>query len=116
MAAGLLAGSAQVAQQKKKLDLPSWFIESYDGGVITVKHAGKTYKAKCEGHHEYKPEATVYPTCTMAIYSVGRVLPQATFDDLRFLVMQMFEFWGSLGIREKDEVETFTITSVTTNP
>lgn len=43
MIVGLLAGCSK----KSMPDPQGWFIESYDGGLITVQHEGNTYKDTC---------------------------------------------------------------------
>lgn len=40
---GLLLGCSK----KSAPDPQGWFIESYENGIITIQHAGYTYKARC---------------------------------------------------------------------
>src|SRR4051794_7941044 len=53
--AGLLGGCS-------KSPVPyvhSWFIDSYDNGVITVQHEGYTYKASCDTSQSFNNAASI---------------------------------------------------------
>jgi len=65
--------------QKPELAHPNWFVESYDRGVITVHHDGKTYTATCDTSRSFNnaPSITdeknvvVFPSCDLAMGLVG---------------------------------------------
>jgi hypothetical protein len=110
----------------------SWFIESYDNGIITVRHEGKTYKAKCDVSRSFNnapsitdPNNVVYfKTCDLAIDLVGtNVQPfEGEEKDSKGWVTIMWNVESTLAIRSwRDEhtpwrFDEFVITSVTQHP
>lgn len=110
----------------------SWFIESYDNGVITVQHEGYTYKASCHTSQSFNNATSItdpknvvaFPTCDTAIALVGHGVQP--FDgkernpDGR--IVMMWSVGHTLALRSwKDEQtpwrqETFNITSVAKAP
>jgi hypothetical protein len=70
--AGFLCGCSSGSPDKA-----TWFIDSYRDGVITVRHDGNTYEAKCESSKFYNTvdskvvEASSFSACDIAIGLVG---------------------------------------------
>jgi hypothetical protein len=101
-----------------------WFIESYDNGVITVRHDGKVYKASCVETSSYAKDfanVTRSPNCNLGIELVGhevkafgaQVSPDAngrTIVALNVGERLVFRMWhdNDPGLRD----EEFKITSV----
>ena len=123
--AGLLGGCGR----RPVADFHSWFIESYDRGVITVQHEGHTYKATCDSSQSFNNAASItdpknvieFSTCDTAIGLVGH--QAQPFDgkqrDLDGKIVMMWNVGHTLALRSwKDQQtpwrqETFNITSVT---
>jgi len=113
---------------KTDTDPNSWFIESYDNGVITVKHDGSTYNAKCDTSKSFNNAASItdpnnvieFSTCSLAIELVGHgVQPfEGKQRDSNGRIVMMWSVGSILALRSwKDErmpwrEDTFVITSV----
>jgi hypothetical protein len=111
----------QVIEQQASIP---WFIESYDNGVISVRHDGKVYKANCVETSSYAKDfsdVTRSPNCNLGIELVGhevkafgaQVFPDAngrTIVALNVGERLVFRMWHDKdpGIRD----EEFKITSV----
>lgn len=55
-------------------DPRAWFVESYEDGVITVRHAGNFYKATCETRESFTTDHrndVQSSTCDMPVDLVG---------------------------------------------
>jgi hypothetical protein len=109
-------------------DAHSWFIESYDNGIITVQHEGYTYKASCDTSQSFNNAGSIsdhnnvidFPTCDTAIALVGHGVQP--FDgkqlDPSGRIVVMWSVGHTLALRSwKDEQtpwrqEHFLITSV----
>jgi hypothetical protein len=121
------------------LDPKAWFIESWDDPVITVKHDGKTYKAKCDkSWSEWidpvtkEDKVTNLSFCDLAVDQVGRSVQP--WDGLQELdgkrrdadgfVVVMWNVGGTLALRRWKAYigytpwrqENFSITSVRLTP
>lgn len=112
-----------------RTDPGSWFIESWNNSVLTVRHKGNTYKARCDTSRSFNNAASItdeknvvtFSTCDVAIGLVGRSVQP--FDgkqrDLDGWIVAMWSVGDTLALRSwKDEhtpwrQETFIITSVT---
>ena len=120
----VLQSPQALAQQAQ----PSWFIESYNNGVITAQHDGHTYSATCVETSSYTKDfsdVTRSPKCTLSIELVGHevkafgaeVNPDADGRTIvaltvgERLVFRMSHGEGS-GVRD----EEFKINSVTRSP
>jgi|ERR1017187_1043231 hypothetical protein len=123
--AGLLGGCSRIPVT----DVHSWFIGSYDNGLITVQHEGHTYKATCDTSRSFNNAASimdpnnvvVFSTCATAIGLVGhQVQPiEGKHRDPDGWIVVMWSVGDTLALRKwKDErtpwrQENFLITSVT---
>jgi hypothetical protein len=128
----LLSVFLGACSRKPFSDSRSWLIESYDHGVISVQHDGKTYKAACESSKSFNNAASisdpnftrVFSTCETAIGLVGhRVQPlEGGQRDSDGRVVVMWNVGGILALRSsKDEhspwrQEEFKVTSVIETP
>lgn len=106
-----------------------WLIESYDNGVVTVRHEGNTYTATCEISRSFNNAASVtdpnnvheFHECDLAIELVGRnVQPlEGKQKDADGRVSNMWNVGSTLALRSwRDErtpwrQDEFKITSVT---
>ena len=107
---------------------PSWFIESYDNGVIIARHDGNVYRATCVETSSYLKgfiDVTRSPKCSLSIELVGhdiKALDAQVNSDTdgptivvlnvgERLVFRMRQGEGS-GIRD----EEFKVNSVTRGP
>lgn len=65
---------------KPATDPGSWFIESWDNPILTVRHDGNTYKARCDTSRSFHNAASItdeknvvtFPTCDLAVGLVGQ--------------------------------------------
>jgi hypothetical protein len=115
-----------------QLDGQSWLIESYDNAVITVRHEGNTYKARCDVSRSFNNAPSVsdpnnvhvFKSCDMATELVGTsVHPfEGTQKDAEGRIIVMWAVGNTLALRSwRDErtplrQDEFVITSVTTKP
>ena len=124
--------------RNRSTDHDGWLIESYDRGVITVSHAGKTYKASCSTSRSfnYTPFATnpklpvrppaeetvvSFESCDLPISLVGRTIQGFSGEhrDADGRIVVMWDVGNRLALRSwRDEhtrwrMDEFTITSVT---
>jgi hypothetical protein len=106
-----------------------WFIESWDNSVLTVRHNGYTYKARCDTSESFNNAGSItdeknvvtFSTCDLAIGLVGHsVQPlDGKQRDLDGQIVVMWSVGHTLALRSwKDEHtpwrhENFIITSVT---
>jgi hypothetical protein len=122
---GLFGGCGR----KPRIDPGTWLIESWENSVLTVKHDGNTYKARCDSSRSFNNAASVtdeknvveFPTCDLAIELVGHSVQP--FDgeqrDPDGRIVVMWSVGSTLALRSwKDErtpwrQEDFIITSVT---
>ena len=73
-ATAALTKSADIPQVAAQQVSPSWFIESYDKGIITARHDGNVYKANCVETSTYAKDfrnATRFANCTLSVELVG---------------------------------------------
>ena len=107
----------------------NWFVESYENGVITVRHENNTYRAKCyastsinnTGSISDPKDAISFPTCDTVTRVVGREIQPWEGDqaDAEGWVYKMYQVGGALTLREWRDVHTpwrleeFKIASVT---
>jgi hypothetical protein len=126
---GALAAAAFLSDCGKTLpsNTRAWFVESYENGVVTVKHNGNIYKATCEVRGAYSVEHrndVESADCEMPTRLVGReVQPyEGTFEGMHRnadgLVVVMWDSGNALMLRSyrTDQAwthERFKITSVT---
>jgi hypothetical protein len=74
----LLAGCRSTSHD----DPHAWFIESYDGGIVTVRHEGHSYRASCDTSRSFNNAASItdprnvirFPTCGTTIGLVGHAI------------------------------------------
>jgi hypothetical protein len=113
-------------------DPKCWFINSYENGVITVQHEGKTYKAKCDISRSFNNAKSItdpnnvvtFENCSLAIDLVGtNVQPfEGKEKDTKGNVVVMWNVGSMLALRSwRDEhspwrIDEFIIISVTKNP
>jgi hypothetical protein len=128
--AGLLAGCSRKSTTDKP-DPQSWLIESYNNGVVTVRHEGNTYKARCDISRSLNNSASVtdpnnvhtFPTCDLAIGLVGRNIQpfEGKLKDENGWTISMWSVGSTLALRSwRDEhtpwrQDEFVITSVAKN-
>ena len=123
--------AGQVAQGSAAQDRPDqkgWFVESFEGGVITTRHEGNTYRATCRDSSSYNNAASItdpknvvqFRTCDLAVSLVGHLVQpfEGKQTDSDGKVVIMFNVGDTLAIRSwKDEhtpwrMDQFTVTSV----
>ncbi len=128
--AGLLAGCSR-KPTTDKTDPRGWFIESYNNGLVTVRHEGDTYKARCDISRSFNNADSVtdpnnvhtFPTCDLVVGFVGRnVQPfEGKQKDASGWTTNMWNVGSTLSLRSwRDErtpwrQDEFVITSVTKN-
>jgi hypothetical protein len=111
---------------RSKPPAPTWFVQSWDDPILTVKHDGNTYRAKCNESITMHPDGTAPSTsshCFLAISQVGHTIQlfggKQQNSDGRIVVLLDAGF--ALGLRSYDGNDTqapwwqedYTITSVT---
>jgi hypothetical protein len=124
--AGLLVGC-----RKPTTDTPdpqSWFIESYTDGLVTARHQGKAYKAKCDISRSFNnansaadpKNVHTFPTCDLVIEFVGQNIQsfKGKQKDANGWTTNMWSVGSTLTLRSwRDEhtawrQDNFVITSV----
>jgi hypothetical protein len=113
MAANYFNSRPKNSRPKVLNELDPWQIVSYDHGTITVKHAGKTYKATCqEGKGLY--EASGDPGCHKAIGLVGKSILDSVDATMKgeLVLPHMNDEAGTLLLWEGDKSEIFQIEEV----
>jgi hypothetical protein len=121
---------AQIEQSLNQngADRFGWTVESYDQGVITVRHQGSTYKATCNVSRLFNSAPSVtdsnsiveLPTCDLPVDLVGHVvqpfLGQKT--DTAGRIVSMWNVGSILAIQQSRtdnaplRIDEFMITSV----
>ena len=119
---------ATVALRPGSSDDLGWIIESYQQGLMTVRHQGRTYKATCNvsrsfssGQSAVSAGVTEFSTCDLPVDLVGRVV-QPFLGQQRDAAGRIISMWnvGSiLAIQQSrsdntpTRIDEFVITSVT---
>ena len=96
---GLLGGCGKKPTTESFPISQIWFIESWDNSVLTVKHDGNMYKARCDTSRSFNNAASItdeknvvdFSTCDLAIGLVGHAVQpldgKQRDDDGRIVVM-----------------------------
>jgi hypothetical protein len=125
LAAAILAGCS------RKPTTPKWLIESYSDGVVTVRHEGNTYKARCNISRSFNNADSVtdpsnvhmFHTCDLAVGLVGQSVQPfgGKQKDASGWTINMWSVGSTIVLRSwRDEhtpwrQDEFLITSVTKN-
>lgn len=93
-----------------------WFVESYQQGVLTVSHEGKTYKAVCDTSRSFNNAASitdprnviVFQSCDLAIELVGSTVQGfgGKQKDSQGNVVNMWNVGSSLALRSRRDERT----------
>ena len=120
--------AAQSSTAQESPDRKGWFVESYEGGIISARHEDNTYTATCLDSNSYNNPASItdpnnvhhYRTCDLPIGLVGHLVQP--FDgnqaDSDGKVVAMFNVGNTLAIRSWRDahspwrLDRFTVTSV----